>query len=50
MPSVSPRSDELDAALDEVQASDAAVLVIRGGGDRAFVSGGDLKDLGRPHA
>ncbi len=36
---------ELDAALDEVLASDAAVLVIRGGGDRAFVSGGDLKDL-----
>jgi enoyl-CoA hydratase len=36
---------ELDAALDEVQASDAAVLVIRGGGDRAFISGGDLKEL-----
>ena len=25
--------------------SDAAVLVLRGGGDRAFVSGGDLKEL-----
>lgn len=37
--------DELDRALDEVEASDAAVLVIRGGGDRAFVSGGDLKEL-----
>jgi enoyl-CoA hydratase/carnithine racemase len=37
--------DQLDAALDEVAASDAAVLVIRGGGDRAFVSGGDLKEL-----
>jgi len=37
--------DELEAALDQVQASDAAVLVMRGGGDRAFVSGGDLKDL-----
>jgi enoyl-CoA hydratase len=36
---------EIDAALDEVQASAAAVLVIRGSGDRAFVSGGDLKDL-----
>jgi enoyl-CoA hydratase len=36
---------EFDAALDEVQASCAAVLVIRGGGDRAFVSGGDLKEL-----
>jgi enoyl-CoA hydratase/carnithine racemase len=37
---------ELDAALDGVLASDAAVLVVRGGGDRAFVSGGDLKELG----
>ena len=36
---------ELDAALDEVLESDAAVLVVRGGGDRAFVSGGDLKEL-----
>jgi enoyl-CoA hydratase/carnithine racemase len=36
---------ELRAALDEVEASDAAVLVVRGGGDRAFVSGGDLKEL-----
>jgi len=37
--------DELSAALDRVQESDAAVLVVRGGGDRAFVSGGDLKEL-----
>jgi enoyl-CoA hydratase/carnithine racemase len=37
--------DELDAALDEILGSDAAVLVLRGGGDRAFVSGGDLKEL-----
>src|SRR3954465_8861598 len=37
--------DELGAALDDVLESDAAVLVIRGGGDRAFVSGGDLKEL-----
>jgi enoyl-CoA hydratase len=37
--------DELDAALGDVEA-DAAVVVIRGGGDRAFVSGGDLKELG----
>jgi enoyl-CoA hydratase len=36
---------ELDRALDDVVAADAAVLVIRGGGDRAFVSGGDLKEL-----
>jgi enoyl-CoA hydratase/carnithine racemase len=38
-------ADELDAALDKVFDSDAAVLVITGGGDRAFVSGGDLKEL-----
>ena len=38
--------DELGAALDHVLESDAAVLVITGGGDRAFVSGGDLKELG----
>jgi enoyl-CoA hydratase len=37
--------DELDAALDTTLGSDAAVLVLRGGGDRAFVSGGDLKEL-----
>jgi enoyl-CoA hydratase/carnithine racemase len=37
--------DALDAALDAVAA--ATALVIRGGGDRAFVSGGDLKDLAR---
>jgi enoyl-CoA hydratase/carnithine racemase len=36
---------ELAAALDRVLDSDAAVLVLRGGGDRAFVSGGDLKEL-----
>lgn len=38
--------DELGAALDEVEAAGASVLVLRGGGDRAFVSGGDLKELG----
>jgi len=38
-------TDELGAALDRVLACDAAVLVLRGGGDRAFVSGGDLKEL-----
>jgi enoyl-CoA hydratase/carnithine racemase len=37
--------DALDRALDG--AADASVLVIRGGGDRAFISGGDLKDLAR---
>jgi enoyl-CoA hydratase/carnithine racemase len=35
--------DALDAALNLV--AGASVLVISGGGDRAFVSGGDLKDL-----
>jgi len=37
--------DELGAALDHVLESSAAVLVLRGAGDRAFVSGGDLKEL-----
>ena len=37
--------DELHGALDQVLESDAAVVVMRGGGDRAFVSGGDLKEL-----
>ncbi|HXK24065.1 MAG TPA: enoyl-CoA hydratase/isomerase family protein [Myxococcota bacterium] len=37
--------DALATALDHVEESSAAVLVLRGGGDRAFVSGGDLKEL-----
>ena len=37
--------DELGTALDRVGESGAAVVVLRGGGDRAFVSGGDLKEL-----
>lgn len=37
--------NELDTALDRVLTSGAAVVVLRGGGDRAFVSGGDLKEL-----
>jgi enoyl-CoA hydratase len=37
--------DELGAALDRLLDSSAAVVVLRGGGDRAFVSGGDLKEL-----
>ena len=28
-------------------AANSSVLVIRGGGDRAFIAGGDLKDLAR---
>ena len=35
--------DQLEKALDA--AAGAAALVIRGAGDRAFVSGGDLKEL-----
>ena len=37
--------DELEAALDQVLQAAAVVVVVRGGGDRAFVSGGDLKEL-----
>jgi enoyl-CoA hydratase/carnithine racemase len=36
---------ELDAALVEICGGDAAVVVITGAGDRAFVSGGDLREL-----
>src|SRR6185295_15564415 len=36
---------ELGKALDEIQESSAAVVVLRGAGDRVFVSGGDLKEL-----
>ena len=38
-------ADALEAAIDRVAGSDAAVLVVTGGGNRAFVSGGDLKEL-----
>lgn len=43
---------QLEQHLEAVEASDARVLMIRGAGDRAFVSGGDLKDLAsiRTHA
>jgi enoyl-CoA hydratase/carnithine racemase len=37
--------DELGAALDSIQDSSAAVVVLRGAGERVFVSGGDLKEL-----
>jgi enoyl-CoA hydratase len=36
---------DLAVALTDVARSDARVLVVRGGGDRVFVSGGDLKEL-----
>jgi enoyl-CoA hydratase/carnithine racemase len=45
--------DALESALDSLDdAADASVLVLRGAGDRAFVSGGDLKELAkiRTHA
>lgn len=37
--------DALHDALVEIAAGPAEVLVLRGAGDRAFVSGGDLKEL-----
>lgn len=37
--------DALDQVLDA--AADADALIIRGGGDRAFISGGDLKELAK---
>jgi enoyl-CoA hydratase len=39
--------DQLEGALSSLGASgdEVRVLVLRGGGDRAFVSGGDLKEL-----
>ena len=36
---------ELERALDSIANSDASVVVFRGAGDRAFVSGGDVKEL-----
>jgi enoyl-CoA hydratase len=43
---ISPATmDALERALDA--ADDANVLVIRGSGDRAFISGGDLKELAK---
>lgn len=37
--------EALDAALAEAAGADLHALFIRGGGDRAFISGGDLKEL-----
>lgn len=37
--------DALDSALTALDTADVHVLVLRGAGDRAFVSGGDLKEL-----
>jgi len=46
---ISPATmDALDAALDA--AAESSVLVIRGRGDRAFISGGDLRELAKIRA
>jgi enoyl-CoA hydratase/carnithine racemase len=37
--------EQLDEALDAAEAEGASALVITGAGDRAFISGGDLKEL-----
>ena len=37
--------EQLEQALDRVAAEEVSVLIVRGAGDRAFVSGGDLKEL-----
>ena len=37
--------DEFDAALDELEAGDQRVVVLTGAGDRAFIAGGDVKQL-----
>jgi enoyl-CoA hydratase/carnithine racemase len=37
--------NELAAAVEDVRRSPARVLVIRGAGDRSFISGGDVKDF-----
>jgi enoyl-CoA hydratase len=39
--------DDLEAALDRLAKEPVGALVIRGAGDAAFVSGGDLKELSR---
>ncbi|MGY4649514.1 hypothetical protein ACVWWN_003310 [Mycobacterium sp. URHB0021] len=39
--------DQLDKALDGAEG--ATALVLTGAGDKAFVSGGDLKELGAAH-
>ena len=36
---------EFERALDELESDPPAVVVVRGGGERVFVSGGDLKEL-----
>src|SRR5688572_15244620 len=38
---------ELELVLDQLESDPPAVVVVRGGGERVFVSGGDLKELAR---
>jgi enoyl-CoA hydratase/carnithine racemase len=45
---ISPATmDALSLALDAAESAAASALVITGGGDRAFISGGDLKELAK---
>ena len=37
--------DQIDAALDEVEADDSRFLIITGEGERAFCAGADIKEL-----
>jgi len=37
--------DEIAAALDDIESSDARALLITGAGDRAFCAGADIKEL-----
>ena len=37
--------DEFDAALDDLSAGEQRVVVLTGAGDRAFIAGGDVKQL-----
>src|SRR5919201_4704664 len=37
--------DEFDAALEELESGEDRVVVLTGAGDRAFVAGGDVKQL-----
>jgi enoyl-CoA hydratase/carnithine racemase len=39
--------DRFHEVLDEAEAANARVVVLRGAGDRAFVSGGDLNELAK---
>src|SRR6185503_2195133 len=40
-----PTRDEILQALDQLQTSDARVLVITGAGDKAFIAGADIAEF-----